>query len=76
LVYKIKEINKWIMTEEAASAEIEVLDPADQEKCIKQHVLIASKKLKYPLCPQATDRYIAENVIRNTSHRDIELFFL
>ena len=64
------------MTEEAASAEIEVSDPADQEKCIKQHVLIASRKLKYPLCPQVTDRYIAEIVIRSTSHRDIELFFL
>ncbi len=64
------------MTEEAASAEIEVLDQADREKCIKQHVLIASRKLKYPLCPQATDRYIAGNVIRNISHRDIELFFL
>ena len=64
------------MTEEAASAETEVLDPADQEKCIKQHVLIASRKLKYPLCHQATDRYIAGNVIRSTNHRDIELFFL
>ncbi len=64
------------MTEEAASAEIEVTDPADREKCIKQHVLIASRKLKYPLCPQATDRYIAGNAIRNISQRDIELFFL
>ena len=64
------------MTEEAAaSVETEVSDQADQEKCIKQHVLIASRKLKYPLCPQATDRYIAENAIRSTSQRDIELFF-
>ena len=64
------------MTEEAAHAvAAEASDPADQEKCIKQHVLIASRKLKYPLCHQATDRYIAENAIRNTSQRDIELFF-
>ena len=65
------------MTEEAANVvAAEVLDPADQEKCIKQHALIASRKLKYLLCPQATDRYIAGNAIRNISHRDIELFFL
>ena len=58
------------MTEEAASAEIEVSDQADQEKCIKQHVLIASRKLKYPLCHQATDRYIAEIATRNISQQD------
>ena len=64
------------MTEEVAHAvAAEASDQADQEKCIKQHVLIASRKLKYPLCPQATDRYIAGNVIRSTSQRDIELFF-
>ena len=60
------------MTEEAASVEIEVSGPADQEKCIKQHVLIAVRKLKYPLCHQATDPCIAGNVIRSTSQRDIK----
>ena len=61
------------MTEEAANVvAAEVLDPADQEKCIKQHAQTANRKLKYPLCPQATDRYIAGNAIRSTSHRDIK----
>ena len=61
------------MTEEAAaSVETEVSDQADQEKCIKQHVQIAVRKLKYPLCHQATDLYIAGNVIRSTSQRDIK----
>jgi hypothetical protein len=61
------------MTEEAAHAvATEASDPADQEKCIKQHAQIAVRKLKYPLCPQATDRYIAEIVIRSTSLSDIK----
>ena len=60
------------MTEEAASVETEASDPADQEKCIKQHVQIAVRKLKYPLCHQAIDLYIAENAIRSTSQRDIK----
>ena len=65
------------MIEEAVqAAEAEASDQADQEKCIKQHVRTANRKLKYLLCHRATDRYIAEIVIRSTSHRDIELFFL
>ncbi len=66
------------MIEEAvhAAGEAEASDPADQEKCIKQHVQTANRKLKYPLCHRATDRYIAENATRNISQRDIKLFFL
>ncbi len=62
------------MKEEAvhAEGEAEASDPADQEKCIKQHVQTASRKLKYLLCHQATDRYIAENVTRSTSQQDIK----
>jgi hypothetical protein len=64
------------MTEEADFAEAEASDPADREKCIKQHVLIATRKQRYLLYPQATDLYIAGNVTRNINQRDIELFFL
>ena len=63
------------MTEEAASVAAEASDPADQEKCIKQHVLTASRRLKYPLYHQVTDPYIVENAIRSISQRDIKLFF-
>ena len=65
------------MIEEAVQAvEAEASDPADQEKCIKQHAQTASRKLKYLLCHQAIDRYIAENATRNISQQDIKLFFL
>ena len=60
------------MIEEAASVAAEASVPADQEKCIKQHVLTAIRKLKYPSCHQVTDPYIAGNVIRSTSQRDIK----
>jgi hypothetical protein len=77
LVYKIKERNKWKIIEEAANAVgEEASDPADPEKCTKQRVLTANRKQRYLLYHQATDLYIAGNVTRNISHRDIELFFL
>ena len=50
----------------------EASDQADQEKCIKQHVQIVVRKLKYPLCLQATDLYIAGNATRNINRRDIK----
>ena len=64
------------MTEEAVSAVTGASGPADREKCIRQHVLIAIKKQRYLLYHQATDPYIAGNVIRNINQRDIKLFFL
>ena len=63
------------MTEEAVFAEAGA-SAADREKCIRQHVLIAIKKQRYLLYHQATDPYIAGNVIRNINQRDIKLFFL
>ena len=65
------------MTEEAvsAAAAAEILGPADQEKCIKQHVQIVNRKQKYLLYHLATDPFIAGNVTQSTNQRDIKLFF-
>ena len=64
------------MTEEAVSAAAEAVavevSAADQEKCIKQLVQIANRKLKYPLCHQAIDLFIAGNATRSTNQRDIK----
>ncbi len=60
------------MTEEVAHAAAGASDPADQEKCTKQHVLTAVRKLKYLLCHRVTDLYIAGNATRNTNQRDIK----
>jgi len=65
------------MTEEAVSAAAaEILGPADQEKCIKQLVLIVIKKQRYLLYHLVTDPFIAGNVTQSTNQRDIKLFFL
>jgi hypothetical protein len=64
------------MTEEAVSAAAaEILGPADQEKCTKQHVQIVNKKQRYLLYHQATDPFIAGNVTQSTNQRDIEQFY-
>ncbi len=60
------------MKEEAASAEAEDSDRVDQEKCIKQHVQIAARRLKYHLYLRATDLYIVGNATRNINRRDIK----
>jgi hypothetical protein len=61
------------MKEEVAHAvAAEASDPADQEKCIKQRVQIAVRKLKYLLYHLVTDLYIAGNAIRSTSQKDIK----
>lgn len=62
------------MTEEAAAHVVaaEASDPADQEKCIRQHVLIAVRKLKFLLCHRVTDLYIAGTATRSISQRDIK----
>ncbi len=56
------------MVEEAAVSE-------DQERCTRQHVQTAVRKLKYLSSHPATDRYIAGNATRNINRRDIELDF-
>jgi hypothetical protein len=63
------------MIEEAASVEEEaaVLDPAVQERCTRQPVQTAVRKLKYLSSHPVTDRYIAGNATRNINQRDIEL---
>jgi len=53
--------------EEAA----EVLE--DQEKCTRQPVQTAVRKLKYLSSHPVTDRYIAGTATRNINQRDIEL---
>jgi len=67
------------MTEEAVSAAAEAVaaevSAADQEKCIKQLVLIANRKQRYLSYHQATDLFIAGNVTQSTNQRDIELFY-
>jgi len=61
------------MKEEVAHAvAAEASDPADPEKCIKQLVQIAVRKLKYLLYHLVTDLYIAGNAIRSISQRDIK----
>jgi hypothetical protein len=61
------------MTEEVAHAvAAEASDPVDREKCIRQLVLIAVRKLKYLLYHLVTDLYIAGNVIRSISQKDIK----
>ncbi len=60
------------MKEEAAHVAAEASDPADREKCIRQHVLIAVRKLKFLLCHQVTDLYIAGNATRSISQKDIK----
>ncbi len=62
------------MKEEAASAEAETSE--DQEKCIKQHVQIAVRKLKYLLYPQAIDLSIAGNATKAINQRDIKKIFI
>lgn len=66
------------MIEEAAAAseeeEVAVSGQAVRERCIKQYVPIASKRLKYPLSPAAIDPSIAENVIRIIDHKDFNGF--
>jgi hypothetical protein len=66
------------MTEEAVSAEAaaEILGPADQEKCIKQLVLIVIKKQRYLLYHLVTDLFIAGNVTQSINQRDIKLFYI
>jgi len=68
------------MTEEAVSAAAEAVaaaevSAADQEKCIKQHVLIVNRKQRYLLYHLVTDPYIAGNVTQSTNQRDIEQFY-
>jgi len=64
------------MTEEAVSAAAEAVaaevSAADQEKCTKQHVLIANRKQRYLSYHQATDPFIAGNVTQSTNQRDIK----
>ena len=60
---------------EAVAAAAEVSDPADREKCTKQHVQIANRKQRYLLYHLVTDLFIAGNVTQNTNQRDIKLFF-
>jgi len=64
------------MTEEAVSAAAEAVaaevSAADQEKCIKQLVLIANRKQRYLSYHQATDPFIAGNVTQSTNQRDIK----
>ncbi len=57
---------------EKAAEEAEVSDQADLEKCIKQHVPIVVRRLKFLLCHQVTDLYIAGNATRNTNPKDIK----
>jgi hypothetical protein len=63
------------MTEEAVSAVAEAAaaegSAVDPEKCTKQRVQIVNRKLKYPLCHQAIDLFIAGNATQSTNQRDI-----
>ena len=45
---------------------------ADQEKCIKQLVLTANRKLRYLLYHLVTDPFIAGNVTQSINQRDIK----
>jgi len=49
-----------------------------REKCIRQHVLIAAKNVKFPLSRMVLDQCIVRTVIRNIDQRDfknLSLFF-
>jgi hypothetical protein len=62
------------LKEEAASVEEEaVLDPAVQERCIKQPVLTARRKLKYLSNHLAIGLYTARNATRTIDQRDTEV---
>jgi hypothetical protein len=65
------------MIEEAVSAVAEAavaagVFPADQEKCTRQLVLTANRKLKYLLYHQATDPFIVGNATQSINQRDIK----
>ena len=58
----------------ASEAEVAaVSDQAVQEKCTRQPVQTAVRKLKYLSSHPETDLYIAGIATRNINHRDIEL---
>jgi len=75
LTEPLKEINIWLIIEEAASEAEEAEVSADQERCTRQPVLTAVRKLKYLSSHPVTDRYIAENATRNINQRDTNFKF-
>ena len=42
---------------------------ADREKCIRQHVLIVAKNVKFPLNQMVQDPFTVGTVIRNIGHQ-------
>jgi hypothetical protein len=66
------------MIEEAETAAADSDQPVREictwapEKCTKQLVQTANRKLKYPSSHQVTDRYIAGNATRTIDQRDFK----
>jgi hypothetical protein len=55
---------------------IEAVAMEHREKCIRQHVLIVAKNVKFPLNRMVLSQYIVGTVIRNIDQRDFNnLFF-
>ena len=48
---------------------------AHREKCIRQHVLIVKKNVKFPLNRMGPNQYIVGTVIRNIGQRDFNTLF-
>jgi len=45
---------------------------AHREKCIRRHVLIVAKNVKFPLNRMALSQYIVGTAIRNIGQRDFK----